>query len=411
MRILIYGINFAPELTGIGKYSGEMAAYLAEHGHAVRMITAPPYYPEWRIKPGYTGMGYRKETWQRVTVYRCPLWVPKRTRSHPQLTGFQRILHLTSFAISSFPVVMGQVKWKPDRVIAVAPSIFTAPTAAFVASLARGKSWLHIQDFEVDAAARLNMLPGLRMLLGITRAVEKGLYNSFDRVSTISNRMLAHLWEKGISPADTVLFPNWVDLQQIYPIHGYNGLRRKLSIDETCKIVLYSGNIGQKQGLEVLVEAAHQLIHEGSLVFLICGEGAVKAQLEEMARDLPNVRFLPLQPPEQLNELLNLASMHILPQAAGAADLVMPSKLSGMLASGRPVIVTANPGTELAEIMSSLGRVIPPGDPARLASAISELAQQPEVGDELGHRGRAFVETHWAKDVVLDNFIESLSSI
>jgi colanic acid biosynthesis glycosyl transferase WcaI len=411
MRILIYGINFAPELTGIGKYSGEMAAFLAEKGHEVRMITTPPYYPQWQILPGYKGTAYTQEVWQGVTVYRCPLWVPTRSARRPQISGLQRIFHLVSFAISSMPVALKQIGWHPDRVIVLAPSIFNAPLAALVARLAGGKSWLHIQDFELDAALRLKMLPGLGVFFRMAAWAEATLYRTFDCVSTISNRMLVHLAQKGLPPNRMVLFPNWVDTRQIFPINGYNILRHELKLNGRHQIILYSGNMGQKQGLEVLVEAARRLVNENELLFLLCGEGAAKPQLEILTKDLPNIRFLPIQPLERLNELLNLADIHILPQSAAAADLVMPSKLTGMLASGRPVIVTAHPGTELANVMDGLGRVVPPDSPDKLADAILSLIHQPEVQVELGRRGRDFVERTWAKELVLERFLLSLQSL
>ena len=103
MRILIHGVNFSPELTGIGKYSGEMAAWLAQRGHEVRVVTAPPYYPDWRVGEGYSGVAYRTEKWQGVLVYRCPLWVPARPG------GLTRLMHLMSFAVASLPVRLRQV--------------------------------------------------------------------------------------------------------------------------------------------------------------------------------------------------------------------------------------------------------------------------------------------------------------
>ena len=405
VRILIYGLNFAPELTGIGKYTGEMAAFLAEEGHEVHVITTPPYYPQWRIASGYSGFRYKKENWRGVTVYRCPLWVPAR------VNGPRRILYLASFALSSLPVALAQTCWRPERVVAIIPAISSAPAAAMVARLVRGKSWLHIQDFELDAAIRLGMLPGLGPLYRLAQVVEGAIYRRFDRVSTISNRMLEYLKRKGVPSEHITLFPNWVDTRQIFPICGYNELRRELKIKGDCQVILYSGAMGQKQGLEVVVNAARLLANENDILFLLCGEGSARSQLEALANGLPNVRFLPLQPFERLNELLNLASIHILPQSSGAADLVMPSKLSGILASGRPVIVTARSGTELADVIEPLGRVIPPESPESLAESILDLARHPDLRVELGRRGQAYVERTWAKQIVLEDFLQSLQSL
>lgn len=410
MRILIYGINFAPELTGIGKYTGEMAAFLAENGHQVRVITAPPYYPHWYVLPGYSGSAYTREVWHGVEVVRCPLWVPPLRAGAARISGLQRIFHLASFALSSLPAALGQVRWRPQRVIVMAPAVLNAPAALLVARLAGAKAWLHIQDFELDAARRLRMLPAMELVYRLSSRLEGALYGGFDQVSTISNRMMEHLARKGVAPRRAVMFPNWVDLHQIHPLNGYNSLRHELGL-ENKRVMLYAGNMGQKQGLEVLVEAARRLTGVHDLLFLLCGSGAARPQLEQYAAGLPNVRFLPLQPVDRLNELLNLAEIHLLPQAAGAADLVMPSKLAGMLASGRPVIVTAQPGTELAQVMQNLGRVVPPEQPELLADAILALAGQPEMQAELGSRGRLYVEQTWAKESVLGKFLHTLQAL
>jgi len=163
LKILIYGVNYAPELTGIGKYTGEMSEWLAEQGHDVRVVTAPPYYPEWKVSNAYASGFYRKEQVNGVEVYRCPLYVPAKP------SGMKRIVHLASFALSSLPIMLKQVFWKPDVVMVIEPPLFCAPTAWTVARLSGGKCWLHIQDFEVDAAFELGIIPfsGLRKFITI----------------------------------------------------------------------------------------------------------------------------------------------------------------------------------------------------------------------------------------------------
>ena len=150
MRILIYGINFSPELTGIGKYSGEMAAWLAHQGHKVRVITAPPYYPEWMIKDEYINF-YSISRSKNMTIIRCPLYVP----SNPN--AVKRILHLASFSISSFLPVVSCALWKPDIVIQVVPTLFCSLQTLIVCKLVGSKSVVHIQDYEVDAMFALGM--------------------------------------------------------------------------------------------------------------------------------------------------------------------------------------------------------------------------------------------------------------
>ncbi|RMD59058.1 colanic acid biosynthesis glycosyltransferase WcaI [Candidatus Parcubacteria bacterium] len=400
MRFLVVGINFHPELTGIGKYTGEMAAYLAAIGHEVRVVAGPPYYPWWQVQPPYRWWRYCRETWRGVEVWRSPLWVPRR------VSGFKRVLHLASFALFSAPLVLAQVFWKPDVVMVVAPALSAAPIAWLVARLSGAKAWLHIQDFEVDAALELGILPG--SMAGWLRASERTLLRRFDVVSSISGRMCERLHLKGVEPERIVFFPNWVDTRAIHPLNHVSPLRKEWGIPEDTVVVLYSGNMGEKQGLEILVEAASRLQAEPNLLFVLCGEGAARERLQTQAKGLRNVIFKPLQPAERLNDLLNLADIHVLPQRADAADLVMPSKLTGMLASGRAVVATAEPDTEVGRVVGQVGILVPPGDVEGLVQAIRDLAHDPRRRAALGARGRRYAEHHLDKQQVLDRIHDTL---
>lgn len=400
MRILIYGLNFSPELTGIGKYTGEMAEWLAAHGHQVRVITAPPYYPDWKISAGYSGRWYQTQdsAGKRFIIYRCPLWVPARP------SGLKRLLHLASFALSSAPLLLRQAFWRPHILWVVEPALFCAPGAWLTARLSGARCWLHIQDYEIDAAFDLGLLKGQRLRRWVT-ASEHWLMQRFDRVSTISQRMVERALSKGVAPPRITLFPNWVDIGNIQPLTQPSPFRAQLGIPHDAIVALYSGNMGNKQGLEILADAARLLQDQPRLHFVFCGNGAGRDDLVQRAARLERVHFLDLQPLERLSDLLGLADLHLLPQRADAADLVMPSKLTGMLASGRPVIATAHPGTELAQVVAQCGLVTPPEQPPAFAAAITTLANNPQRRHELGAAGRRYAQEHLACDRILQRFI------
>jgi putative colanic acid biosynthesis glycosyltransferase WcaI len=394
MRILIYSANFAPEPTGIGKYSGEMAWWLAEHGHEVRVVCAPPYYPAWQVDKKYRWPLFRREKWHGVDVWRTPLWVPKSP------SGLTRLLHLLSFAISSFPVMLWQIAWRPDVVLTVAPAFMCAPAGLLTAWLCHAKRWLHLQDLEVDVAFSMGLLKG-RLLQRIVLRVERSLLLRFDTVSTISSRMIERLLSKGVMADKARYFPNWVDLSRFKP--PKNGdFRKQLGIASNAIIVLFSGTLGGKQGLMVIPEAARLLESRSDIVFVVCGDGVMKPQLESAATGLTNIRFMPLQPSGRVSDLLGMADIHLLPQSPDAADLVLPSKLCGMLASGRPVIATCRAETEIGEIVSECGLVVAPENSVELARAITWLADNPEVRSALGRRARSFAEENFERDTVLN---------
>jgi colanic acid biosynthesis glycosyl transferase WcaI len=405
MRILVYGLNFAPELTGIGKYTGEMVFWMAEHGDDVHVVSAPPYYPQWRIQAGYSGRRYRRESLRGMEIFRCPLWVTERP------SNLQRFLHLLSFSISSLPVLLKQAVWRPDIILCVIPTLFTALPALLVARLCGAKAWLHVQDFELETSLNLDMLSGFRFLYSWAAVLEKFLLTHFDRVSSISESMLNHSIEKGVQTERAVLFPNWVDTRKIRPLEEENPLRVALGLDPRQLIVLYHGSMGNKQGLEILISAAPMLQDMPNLLFILCGRGPARAELEEQAKTLANIRFLDLQPLEKLNLLVNLADIHILPQRAGAADLVMPSKLTSMLASGKAVIATADKDTELGQVVDQVGLRVPPGNPTALAEAIRYLAYNPDERSRLGALGREFVLQNWEREDVLNRINSQLHEL
>ena len=394
MKLLIVSANFAPEPVGIGKYSGEMAEWLVAQGHEVRVVCAPPYYPAWRVDAAWRWPPYRHEVWRGVRVWRAPLWVPSRPG------GLRRVLHLASFAIASMPSLLRHWAWRPEVVMVVAPALLCAPMGWLTARATGARAWLHVQDFEVDVALKMGFLRSgamRRLALGL----ESWLLRRFDTVSTISGRMHEHLLRKGVAPANARRLPNWADVQAVRPLRGTSAYRAELGLPGGARVALFSGSWSAKQGLETVVQAARALSHRPDIVFVVCGQGALRADLEAAARELNNLRLLPLQPLERLGELLGSADAHLLPQSVEAEDLVLPSKLTNMLASGRPVIATCRAGTELAEVVGRCGVVVPPGEAPALARAIEALMDDPARRETLGRRAREHAERHIDREAVL----------
>lgn len=400
VKILLHGINFAPELTGIGKYTGEMAAWLAQQGHEVRVVTAPPYYPEWHVGEGYSAWAYHQETWQGCRVWRCPVWVPQRP------SGSKRVLHLLSFAVAAVPALLRQVFWRPDVVWVCAPAFACTPAALMTAKLSGATSWLHVQDYELDVAFDMGLLRG-GFLRRLATGLERWLMRRFDVVSSISPSMVRRAIQKGVPAERTAHFPNWVDISAIQPQGGRSAYRDELGIADDQVVALFSGTLGAKQGLHLLPEAAKALLETApNVVMVVCGDGVMKPHLQEHAAHLPNVRLLPLQPYERLSELLGMADIHLLPQDPDVADLVMPSKLTAMLSSGRPVVTNARPGSEVAQVVTQCGKLSPPGDAQALAQHVAALAAAPEERRQLGQQARVFAEAHLSARSILRMFAQ-----
>ena len=377
LKILIYSINYAPEMIGVGRSTGEIGAYLDENGFDVSVVTTPPHYPGWHARPPYSAWRYAQETRAGVKILRCPILL--RTKIH----GIWRLIAPLSFALTSAPVALWKmVTGRPDVVLCIEPTVFTAP-AGLLSRLLGAHTVLHVQDLEIDAAFAVGHLKG-DFLQKIAVALESWLLRRFSTVITISEQMRKRLIAKGIEPGRIGLVRNWVDMTKIKPIAGDNAFRAELGLSREDFIVLYAGNIGAKQSLDVVVEAARQLASTPRVHFVIAGDGPEKPRLVQNCAILPNVHFLPLQPEERLCELLNLADLHVLPQSSGAADLVLPSKLGGMLASGKPVLATADADTELFEVLYGTAILVPAGDSRAMAREIGILAREgshPALGD------------------------------
>lgn len=402
MKILLLGLNYAPELIGTGPYTAGLVQALAERGHEVRAVVGQPYYPEWRPRPGHRG--WSREDLGSVRICRVPHFIPARP------SGAMRLLHQFSFALAAAPILLSEAMfWRPDRVIAIAPSLMAAPLALLAARLCGASAWLHLQDFEFEAAVATGLVSKNRGIAKLLGAVERWILRGFGRVSTISPAMCRRLAEKGVLRERVAEHRNWGDLAEVSPLARPSLFRQKFGIT-TTHVALYSGALGRKQGLDLIIKAARCLTHRDDITFVICGNGPYRAELEAMAAGLHNVRFFDLQPREQLGELLGLATVHLLPQIAGAADLVLPSKLANMLASGRPVIATVTKGTGIFDEIEGCGLAVEPGDAVALGAAIERLCDDPALSRGLGEAARRRAERRWHRETILGHFASAIEA-
>ena len=404
MKILIYGINFSPELTGTGKYTGEFVDNLKEMGLDIHVVTAPPYYPEWKIHAGFRRFFYQKEYSKDISVIRCPLYVPK------SLSLYKRLLHLTSFAFSSFPIILGKFFWKPNIIICVAPTLFFVPSAVLLSRLIKSKLIIHVQDYEVDAMLGLKMST-LSIAQKLAEKFERWCLTSADYISTISQTMIQKAKDKGIEEDKILFFPNWSEVERFNNITDVSitNLKLKLDLPTEKKIVLYSGNVGEKQGLEILIPVAEHFRGQ-DILFLVVGEGGGKEKLQKLVitNKLENIIFKPLQTYEDLPVLLSIPSCHLVIQRKGAADAVLPSKLTNILAVGGNAIITAERETELGKLCREypgIALLVDPESPEALIEGINQSLTLPAVNMV----AKDYANTYLRKDKIINDFINIIS--
>ncbi|GAA4817011.1 WcaI family glycosyltransferase [Litoribaculum gwangyangense] len=411
-RILLIGYNFSPEPTGIGKYSGEMIHWLANAGYDCIVVTTYPYYPFWKVQEPYhkNRFWYLKETKSfesggKITVYRCPMYVP----SEP--TGKKRMLLDVSFMVSAFfQLVMLLFKKKCHTVITVVPSFQFGLLGYFYKVFKNSKTVYHIQDMQIEAAQDLNMITS-KKVINILYKLEQFIFDKTDVISSISEKMVSKIEEK--AQKGVVLFPNWSDTSFFSPISEKAMLKKDFGFDERDQVVLYSGAIGEKQGLEAIIYAAETFKDRAEVKFVICGTGPYKKKLEALAKtlNLENVLFFPLQPMEKFNEFLNMADMHLVIQKAKASDLVMPSKLTTILSVGGLVLITANEDSGIYAVTKKyhMGFLVDAENQSALNKGIEEALTSPERL-KIMKNARRYAENYLDIDNVMKTFLENIAS-
>jgi colanic acid biosynthesis glycosyl transferase WcaI len=407
-RILFIGGNYYPEPTGIGKYNGEMVDILASKGYSCTVVTSYPYYPYWNIQEPYKrhSKWYKREfrlsstnLTNPIEIYRCPQFVPHNPSSKSRI-----ILDLTFFCFSFLKVLQLLFLRRYDSVITIAPCFQIGLLGTFYKILTGAKFFYHIQDLQIDAAHELKMIKS-KFLIKILLRIEKFILKKADIVSSISEGMVKKICDK--YEREVVLFPNWVDVKSFYPLEERTQLKCEFNLSSFDKVVLYSGAVGEKQGLENLLHAAQELRHIANLKFLICGSGPYKNRLKRMANEmqLKNVIFLPIQPQEKLNDLLNMADIHLVLQKANAGDICMPSKLSTILSVGGLAIVSASPGSDLYQLVSAneLGVMINPENKNSLSEAIEKALR--DNSENIKRNARSYAEKFLSVEHVFGKYM------
>lgn len=405
MRVAIVGINYAPELTGIGVYNAGLAEFLAARGFEVDVYTAFPYYPAWRKDADAAGRLYRQERLRGVNVRRHYLYVPRRPGA------LARMWHELSFVVSaSIGYLLGPTA---DCTFVVSPPLPLGIPITLLARLKLSKVVFHAQDLQPDAAIELGLLKKGRfsaLLLG----VERWTYALADRVSSIGRAMLGRIQGKGVPSRKLLLLKNWANDDVVRPLGGRTAYRAQWALENRF-VVLYSGNLGVKQGLGMLLDCAARMQDRHDVAFVIVGDGGEKTALLQRARteNLHNVQFHPLQPLARLGELLATADLAVIPQKPDFGDIVLPSKLANILASGRPVVAAAPAASELALTLreAACGLVVQPGDAEALAAAVRQLAEDPRERARLAANGRRFMQASLARESVLAQHARALEGL
>lgn len=403
MRVIVWGINYAPEFTGIAPYNVALCEFLHTRGDDASMVTSFPYYPSWEKRREDRGSLFRTDWVNGVPVHRCWHFVPKR------VSALKRIFHEASFVFTSTLRALSLPR--ADIYVLVSPPLLLGVAGWLVGKIKAAPLVFHVQDMQPDAAVGLGMLKASWFTRALYR-LESFAYQHATRVSGISQGMLKGFRGKGVPESRLIYFPNAVALEnngEPPPERGQFRQEHGFAPDEF--LAVYSGNLGAKQGVEVLLETA-PLLRDPRIRIVICGDGAQRESLARRVRELqlPNVSLLPFQ--ANYRGLLADADVCFITQQAGAGNAFFPSKLLGLLAESKPVVTVAAPECELALALAEgeFGVNIPPGHARELAELLDSLAQDPARLAAYGAAGRRYVG-QFEKGRVMENFLEELGGV
>ncbi len=399
MRILFLTTYFRPESATNAILMTLLAEELAERGHQITIVTGMPHYDNNRVENAYRGKLYKREPYGKLDVRRVYLYVPSKKTS---IVG--RLLNYISFNVTSTIALLATRR--QDILFAPSPPLTNGVTAWLASRLKRIPFVYNVQDIYPDVAVRLGVLKNARMIR-LFEAMERFVYRKSATVSVISPSFQRNLTAKQVPDSKLTVIPNFVDTTFVHPLPRRNAFSQEQGMDDRF-VVLFAGNVGLSQGLETVLLAAQRLTHLSEVLFLIVGNGASKAELVRQAEEmkLHNVRFLPLQAYERVPELYSAADVCLIPLRKGLTQDSVPSKLWTIMGVARPVVATVDPSSDTYKVIIEAGSGLcaDAEDAEGMADAVSQLYHDGELAEQMGRRGREYVEQHYTSKRVAEQY-------
>lgn len=399
LRLVVLCPHFEPDMAPTGVVMSRIVHELAKLGHELHVVTSLPWYREHAIEDTWGGRLWRVEqtAWGSIT----------RVHPFPGKTKQNLLRRAIGFGLFSLIVGIcalraGRNKGRSTRidgVLAMSPPLTLGLTGRFVATLRRTMLVFNIQDVFPDAAVRTGAITNKR-IIAAAKLLERVSYNKSDAVVVLSSDLLANVFDK-VAPSHRAalhVIPNFVDIAAIAPQDRMTPYRRELGLDDEL-VVMYAGNVGFSQSLDMVIAAATEL---WQCHFVINGDGAALKTLRESARNLSNMHFVEYQPIERLSEVLASADIHVVPLRAGLASVSVPSKIYSILAAGRPIVAAVDADTEVPRMLeaSGAGIAVVPDDPLLFIGAIRTLMERPSLRAEMGANGRRWVAGQMSPEAV-----------
>ena len=402
MNLLVLCPHFAPDVAPTGEVMSAIATALADRGHRLHVVTALPWYRHHKVEDGWGGRPWRTETTDWGWITRLHPFPTDKTNIPARAVAFGGFTAMSVVAATA-------TRMRPDAVMVMSPPLPLGVAGWLAATFRRAPFVFNIQDVFPDVAVELGAITNPRVIAAAS-ALEKFLYRRSDAVTVLSEDLRDNVGGKlgAHRPERVHVIPNFVDTERIAPADRVNSYREQYGLGDRT-VVLYAGNVGLSQSLDLLVEAARRFRDRDDVVFVVNGGGSAKDALVESAAGLDNLKFVEMQPRERLPEVLAAGDLHVVPLKRGLARSSVPSKLYSILAAGRPVLASVDAGTEVATTIerASAGVSVPPEDPDAFCAALTDLLDDPARRTAMGESGRAFVEG-WVSPAAVGASYEAL---
>ena len=383
MKIQVLAPHFEPDSAPTGEFMSAIVNNLGDLGHELHVVTALPWYRQHAVEEGWGGSLTRteKRPWGEIK------------RVHPFPTDKTNI-PARAAAFAGFTAIgLGAAvtdRFSPDVVFAMSPPL-SLGVAGWLAAKRRGVPFVfNIQDVFPDVAIETGTITSPRVI-SVAKKLEKFVYDQADVVTVLSEEMQRNV--EGKSDSETEIIPNFVDISTFEPMPKENSYRKEFGL-EGKRVVMYCGNVGFSQSIELLADAAREMTDIEDLVFVVNGGGSAIGEVRRRSVGLDNFKIIPYQPVERVPEVLAAADVHVIPLRQGLAWSSVPSKLYKILAVQRPVIASVDEGTEVGRVVldAGAGHAIPPDVSAPLAASLRAILSSEDEMAAMGARGREWVE-------------------
>jgi len=400
MKITIIVYVYPPEHAPAGVMVHELAESLAASGHEVTVLTGWPNHPQGALFPGW------RARWRQVSIDGSHRLVRVGHAIRSKRSALGRLWVYFTFAVGSF--LNGLTLSRQDAVVCLSTPLFGVWAAWALARLWRARFVNVVFDLWPEAIANAGLIRPRSRLYRVTRKIDTWNLRLSDAVTTLGEGMKREMLERGLDSDLIDVVPFWIDTESIRPMPRDNAWRREQGIDGEKFVALFAGTIGYVSGAQILAETAEKLTAREDILLLVVGEGVVKDELEQLARQrkLCNMKFLPFQPAERLAEMQSTADVGLVTLRAETGFTSLPSKVLGYMAAGRAVIASAPEETDTARLVRStgIGLVTAVQDSDALAEAIRHLADDRPRCEQMGRKARQYVLEHYSRQVVVKQY-------